>query len=91
MRCRHCGDRKGVRPGGLCYPCFGVPAVRVRFRSVSRFVRRGVNAETNIQSRPPAAPCPHLPRSEGRLRTLAERAARGEAMRHPGDNAGDLT
>jgi hypothetical protein len=89
--CRHCGERKGVRPGGLCFPCFGVLAVRERFRSVSKFSRRGHNAETNAQSRPPATHCPHPPGSEGRLRTLAARAARGESMTHPGDNRGDLS
>jgi hypothetical protein len=59
------------------------------YATTSVYARRG-GGNVNAQSRPPASPCQHPPGSEGRLLTLATRAALGESMTHPGDNRGDL-
>lgn len=36
LKCRHCRKNGRTRPRGLCYPCFGDPAIR-RLYAVSKF------------------------------------------------------
>ena len=83
--CRHCGAEVAARPRGLGWRCYYTPGVREMYPPTSKFAVRGVG-DGVFPSAVPAVPCPHPAGSEGRLATLAARAAAGEAMHHPGDN-----
>ena len=84
MLCRHCKKTKANRPRGLCWSCYYKPGVRELFPSTSKFARRGV---PNFCGK---APLPELattaaPGSEEKIRVLMERAAKKQALWHPGD------
>lgn len=82
--CRHCATRKINRPGGMCWPCYYTPSVRAKYQPTRPNGRRGVGNLTG--RRPlPAAATRAAPGTQEKLDVMAERAARGERLWHPGD------
>lgn len=82
--CRNCHQKKANRPRGLCWSCYYKPGVRDEYPSTSKYARRGVGGIGSYKL--PAAACRAEAGSEERIRTLAERARRGESLWHPDDN-----
>lgn len=84
MTCRNCHKKRVCRPRGLCWDCYYRPGVRDRYPSTNKFAHRGVGNFTG-SGRMPAVPTATAPGSAERVAVLAERAARGERLDHPGD------
>ena len=90
--CRHCGGNVACRPRGLCWPCFGDPAVRALYpTSAAPTSRRGVGNGVMASAPPPSEPTDALPGSEAKMAVLAARAARGESLWHPSDAGGGVS
>lgn len=86
MQCRSCNKVRANRPRGLCYSCYYKPAVREMFPSTSKFARKGAGIGANgitVSDRPTG----ELPGTEGKIKVLMERVARGEILWHPHDAA----
>jgi hypothetical protein len=84
--CRHCQrpEAKVNRPRGLCWHCYYKPGVRDLYPSTSKHGQRGVGGDNHrrpLPQEPTQAQCG----SEGKIRVLEERAARGEQLWHPDD------
>ena len=76
--CRHCDRRKASKPRGLCFCCFN-SAARDLYPLAPR-VREAPGG-----GRLPAEPTAELPGTPGKVRVMAERVARREALFHPDD------
>ena len=86
-KCRHCRHPKVTRPRGLCWRCYAEPGVRDQYQSTSKFAARP-DVRDSYSTRPlPATPTTAQPGSQAKVQVLRERAARGEALHHPLDNA----
>jgi hypothetical protein len=83
--CRHCQTKKACRPRVLCWNCYYADGVRYLYPvSTSKFAHRGIrNDNQHTLSLP--APTDALPGSPEKQAILAERAAAGESLWHPGD------
>ena len=88
MTCRHCLKAPVTRPRGLCWGCFYTPKVRRRYRSTSKFARRGYG---NFYSDRPLPTCTTAapPGSAEKIAVLAERARRKQSLWHPCDAHAD--
>lgn len=79
MICCHCRTRRAYRRG-LCQGCYHTPLIRALYPPMER------GPKVMVSSGPlPAEPCPFSPWSDGRIATMAARAERGEATKHPLD------
>lgn len=83
--CRHCRKSKVNRPRGLCWSCYHKPGVRDRYPSASKYTRRGSGDGVRNNAPRPPAPTSARPKSEEKIRVLAERAANGFSLWHPED------
>lgn len=80
--CRHC-QRSSIYRRGLCRPCYEQPATRARYGTL--LGAYGAAGPTRSNSPLPALATATVPGSDERIRVLAERADRGEALFHPAD------
>lgn len=83
--CRHCKAKPTNRPRGLCWTCWRAPGVKELYPPTSRYANRGVADRTSSHDVLPVEATDAEPGSEEKVRVLCERAARGEALHHPGD------
>ena len=77
------GGRNGSA-GGLCRRCSRDPAVKLRFPSTSKYVRKGAGLGCRGY-RLPDAPTSAAPGSPAKVAVLEERARLGLALWHPLD------
>lgn len=85
--CRHCQKVAAARPRGLCWCCFKDVAVRNLYPVDPVFGRRG-SGTSGPTGAVPEWPTTYLPRTPGKLREMARRAAMGWSLFHPADAAG---
>lgn len=83
-KCRHCRVRKANRRRGLCWVCYGDPAVKGMYGHLPGGYgnRREADGEGGHL---PAEPTPFPPGSEGKIAAMRERFLRRESLFHPGD------
>ena len=84
--CRHCQKVRSNRPRGLCWTCYYTPGVRELYPSTSKFARRGVGNFCGTAPLPDSA-TDAGPGTEEKILILMERAAKRQALFHPGDNS----
>jgi len=77
--CRHCHRRAVHRPRGLCFRCYGTPAVHAAY-----FPARAPRVTDVVDPKTPA-PTNHAPGTPEKMAVLAARAAAGEHLFHPRD------
>lgn len=84
--CRHCGAEAVTRPRGLGWRCYYTPGVRQLYPSDSPYAFRGFG---NLMGEPrlPAEPTGAPPGSLAKMRVMRRRAAAGESLFHPLDEA----
>lgn len=90
-RCRHCRSAAADRPGRLCAPCHQNAALRQATPPPPGPLAEGDPADLLFEYKgPPPLPAfpTRLPPGRARVEVLAARAARGEELWHPGDQAG---
>jgi hypothetical protein len=81
--CRHCGVKlKYPRPRQLCWSHYYDRAVRDLYPSTNKFGYRGPRGSDDA---PEAEPTDAVPGSEEKIRVLAERLSRGQALHARGD------
>lgn len=79
MNCKHCRTRKATQPRGLCWVCYYVPEVRVKYG------KRPSKAIPTSGCTPPTEPTASLPGSPERVAVMQRRAAAGQLLWHPLD------
>ncbi len=78
--CRHCQERYITRPRGLCWGCYSRSAIRGLYCSAKK-----TEEELEATVKPGTAtrrPTSALPGSRDKVRVLARRFARGNALWH---------
>lgn len=86
--CRHCRRVKSRKCRGLCWKCFGTPAVRGLYPAVR--VRSAVGEFTG-PAPPPDEPTAAIPGSAGKVLVMMARAAKGTMLFHPKDRQRVMT
>ena len=82
--CQHCHKKKPNRPRGLCWGCSRNPAIHGLYPSQSKFAPRN-GGDFNGGYQPPAEPTSARPGTRRKIKVLAERVLRREALWHEQD------
>jgi hypothetical protein len=82
--CQHCNLNKIGRPRGLCWICYYIPDVRLRYRIKSNGGKRGIPDRCGQQLLPDD-PTEETPGTEGKIMVLQERMLAGRSLWHPLD------
>ncbi len=83
-KCQHCKRKKVNRPRGLCWSCYYTPLVRDLHPSTSKYLGKNDDGR-RPRFRLPEEPTDARPGSEEKIRIMAARYERGEAIFHPDD------
>jgi hypothetical protein len=75
--CRHCRHRSISRSRHLCFICYNVTAIRVRYPPTARTANRGIGLG-DLPEKLPTSPTMALPGTEAKLTVMEERARRCE-------------
>lgn len=78
--CRHCRVTRMIRSRGLCGRCHRTPAIKARYPIAVRTLPDMFNVKPR-----PCRPTTAGPGTEEKIRVMAERFRRGEAIFHPSD------
>lgn len=82
--CVHCRERSGCRPRGMCKVCYSLPWLRRLYPARAKIGYRGMGEQLTGREIT-TGPTRLMPGTEGKIRVLADRASRGEALFHPLD------
>jgi hypothetical protein len=94
--CRHCKNRLGYRPRGLCSLCYFTPGIREQYpidRENGSDAANGRAYTSRVARRAarglPAEPTDALPGTAEKVEVLRERAQQGVSLWHPLDSCMD--
>lgn len=85
-QCLHCHRKRFIKARGLCFSCWAIPSILVRYPACTKFNSRNVGLTGHGAPEPTDA----MPGSEEKIEVLAMRAEKGQAMHHKDDAKFDM-